>query len=126
MEWKVARTKLMGEYMSLRVTMPPPFNLIPNVKSILRFTRCVRRKCSRGKPAQPNPEAQQPLSDTEDAYVELSRDLAERCRRKCKMDEVTKAHQSKRQHDVDLLRKAVEHMSQEMKDLRQQIKQSSK
>ncbi|XP_071803242.1 transient receptor potential-gamma protein-like [Asterias amurensis] len=123
-EWKVARTKLMSEYMSLRVTVPPPFNLIPSVKSITRFTRYVRRKCSQSDSAQAN-HAGQPLSDTDDAYMELSRDLAERCRRKCKMEEVTEAHQSKRQQDMDLLKKAVENMSQEMKELRQQIQQSS-
>ncbi|XP_072030430.1 short transient receptor potential channel 5-like [Amphiura filiformis] len=49
-EWKVARTNLMAEYMTTGATLPPPFNLLPTLRMIRnwiyasckRICRCCR------------------------------------------------------------------------------------
>ncbi|XP_022080005.1 transient-receptor-potential-like protein [Acanthaster planci] len=46
-EWKVARTRIMVEYISESASLPPPFNLVPTVKFMLWLFRCLRRKCRR-------------------------------------------------------------------------------
>lgn len=40
-EWKFARTKLWMSYFDESATLPPPFNILPNVK---HFTKCCRTK----------------------------------------------------------------------------------
>lgn len=40
-EWKFARTKLWMSYFEESATLPPPFNIFPNVK---HFTKCFRKK----------------------------------------------------------------------------------
>ena len=46
-EWKVACTKLMAEYMTPSATVPPPFNLIPSCKSIFKVINLLRWKTGR-------------------------------------------------------------------------------
>ena len=36
-EWKVARTSLMAEYMTTTAPLPPPFNLLPTVRNVLNW-----------------------------------------------------------------------------------------
>ncbi|KAL7031376.1 hypothetical protein ACKWTF_006982 [Chironomus riparius] len=43
-EWKFARTKLWMSYFEESATLPPPFNIFPNVK---HFTKCFRTKTKR-------------------------------------------------------------------------------
>jgi transient-receptor-potential-like protein len=43
-EWKFARTKLWMSYFDESATLPPPFNIFPNVK---HFTKCCRSKKKR-------------------------------------------------------------------------------
>lgn len=43
-EWKFARTKLWMSYFEESATLPPPFNIFPNVK---HFTKCCRSKKKR-------------------------------------------------------------------------------
>ena len=40
-EWKFARSKLWMSYFDESATLPPPFNIFPNVK---HFTKCCRKK----------------------------------------------------------------------------------
>ncbi|XP_072030849.1 short transient receptor potential channel 5-like isoform X3 [Amphiura filiformis] len=40
-EWKSYRTKLMAQYMTNSPTLPPPFNLVPTVKTLLWMTSCT-------------------------------------------------------------------------------------
>ena len=39
-EWKFARSKLWISYFQEGATVPPPFNMIPTAKSILRVLKC--------------------------------------------------------------------------------------
>ena len=39
-EWKFARSKLWISYFEEGRTVPPPFNMVPTAKSILRFLKC--------------------------------------------------------------------------------------
>lgn len=41
-EWKFARTKLWMSYFEESATLPPPFNIMPNMKMLLRL-------CGKGK-----------------------------------------------------------------------------
>lgn len=43
-EWKFARTKLWMSYFEESATLPPPFNIFPNLK---HFLRCCRPKVKR-------------------------------------------------------------------------------
>ncbi len=43
-EWKFARTKLWMSYFEESATLPPPFNILPNIK---HFTRCCRKSKSK-------------------------------------------------------------------------------
>ncbi|XP_033644367.1 short transient receptor potential channel 4-like [Asterias rubens] len=51
-EWKFNRTVVWGAYLHPLDTLPPPFNLIPSIKNVIRFLRdivgmwlkCARRK----------------------------------------------------------------------------------
>ena len=43
-EWKFARTKLWMSYFEDGNTVPPPFNILPSVKSIRRFFNVSKRK----------------------------------------------------------------------------------
>ena len=42
-EWKFARTKLWISYFDTGSTVPPPFNILPTTKSILRFFGCMKK-----------------------------------------------------------------------------------
>jgi hypothetical protein len=42
-EWKFARTKLWISYFDTGSTVPPPFNILPTTKSILRFFGCMNK-----------------------------------------------------------------------------------
>lgn len=42
-EWKFARTKLWMSYFDDGATLPPPFNVLPNVKWITRWFRTRKR-----------------------------------------------------------------------------------
>ena len=39
-EWKFARSKLWISYFEEGRTVPPPFNMVPTAKSIMRFLKC--------------------------------------------------------------------------------------
>ena len=47
-EWKFARTKLWISYFEPGSTLPPPFNILPTVKS---FFSLIKRLGGRGKKA---------------------------------------------------------------------------
>ena len=47
-EWKFARTKLWISYFEPGSTLPPPFNILPTVKSIFSL---IKRLGGRGKKA---------------------------------------------------------------------------
>ena len=42
-EWKFARPKLWISYFDTGSTVPPPFNILPTTKSILRFFGCMKK-----------------------------------------------------------------------------------
>ena len=42
-EWKFARTKLWISYFETGSTVPPPFNIIPTPKSIMRMLGCSKK-----------------------------------------------------------------------------------
>ncbi|XP_038070322.1 transient-receptor-potential-like protein isoform X2 [Patiria miniata] len=109
-EWKVARTKLMGEYMTPSVTLPPPFNLIPSLKSILKIFQFFRRKYTKKSTGnQHSSHDHQTVHDTT-AYKELSRALAERCLRATQMAHVKKTHKSKSKQEMAALKKSVDNI----------------
>ncbi|XP_072046465.1 short transient receptor potential channel 5-like [Amphiura filiformis] len=43
-EWKLARTNLMADYMTTSATLPPPFNLLPTLRMICNW---ISASCSR-------------------------------------------------------------------------------
>ena len=43
-EWKFARTKLWMSYFEESATLPPPFNIFPTVKNVMK---CFREKSAR-------------------------------------------------------------------------------
>lgn len=43
-EWKFARTKLWMSYFEETGTLPPPFNLFPKPKNILKFLGCRKKQ----------------------------------------------------------------------------------
>lgn len=42
-EWKFARTKLWISYFETGSTVPPPFNIIPTIKSFCRLVGCNKK-----------------------------------------------------------------------------------
>ncbi|XP_072016826.1 short transient receptor potential channel 7-like [Amphiura filiformis] len=61
-EWRVSRTTMMAEYMTKSATLPPPYNLIPTLKTLKRliitpyycFHESARRRKQMEKAAQAN------------------------------------------------------------------------
>ncbi len=52
-EWRVSRTKMMAEYMTKSATLPPPFNLVPTLKTLKKLIQipydCFNEEAKRRK-----------------------------------------------------------------------------
>ncbi|XP_038077017.1 short transient receptor potential channel 4-like isoform X2 [Patiria miniata] len=117
-EWKLARTKIMAEYISEKASLPPPFNLVPTVKFVLWLFRYIPRKLRRsGCPASQQFRATDQEGLQNAAYKEASLVLGERCLRAMDMER----SESQTSSDLKTLKNSVEKFSCEMMRIQQQL-----
>ncbi|XP_022086358.1 short transient receptor potential channel 5-like isoform X2 [Acanthaster planci] len=108
-EWKVARTRLMTEYLSESATIPPPLNIIPSMRSVLRL---IQRLAHFNRGSRPKHQRKEALRNFQhDGYQNIVRKLVQRYLWQEKMMRVRVKRKDKVHAELLLLKDAVEMVS---------------
>ncbi|XP_038045260.1 short transient receptor potential channel 5-like isoform X2 [Patiria miniata] len=108
-EWKVARTRLMTEYLSESATIPPPLNIVPSTRSTRRLIRRVVKFFRGSPPRHQRREAGRKFQ--QDGYKHIVKKLVQRFLWQEKIMRSRVKHKDKVQAQLLLLKDAVEMVS---------------